>query len=148
MNTEMLDKAVEYTKQFIDAAMPVAKQAYEIGLLTLRIDAIQSLVVIFAILITSITLLIVLGRQLNDAVNKARVKDKERGDSYSSPIKYEETTFSYYLPLDGIVHVGLLIISTIALFPSLIGLFNIWLWVKLFSPDLWLAHIAILKIIN
>jgi hypothetical protein len=140
MNPSELDKAVAYTKQFIDAALPVAKQAYEIGLITLRIDAAQSAVVGLIMLV-----LAVLG------VRKIRADHKAAKAIAALPENKDNTwrkDASNHLPADGFLHVLGALFSCAAGAIALFTLLNVWLWVKLFAPELWLARQAIAKIID
>lgn len=141
METSELDKAVEYTKQFIEAAMPVAKKAYEIGLMTLRIDAVQSLVFAVALL----TFAILVGRKIRrDWVEAKRIAKSpdERGRGYNVDKP------SSHLPADGFFHLIGTLAAASSFAISMIDILNIWLWVKLFAPELWLAHRAIEKLVG
>lgn len=140
MNPSELDKAVAYTKQFIDAALPVAKQAYEIGLLTLRIDAAQS-IVFCLLLIVFATLGIKRVRADYSAAKVTAALPENKSDIWKRDV-------SDHMALDGFLH-G--IVSLICLAVGICAVFNllsVWLWVKLFAPELWLARQAIAKIIN
>lgn len=145
MDAVILDKAVEYTKQFINAATPVVKQAYEIGLVTLQIDAIQALVYCFIGLFIAIGLLIFIIKAIKKASALALLANKDGGKRKN---QYCADDYSDYLAGDGVPHVLSGLISLIIGLSGLINVLNVWLWVKLFQPDLWLAHMAIQKIIN
>jgi hypothetical protein len=140
MQASELDKAVEYTKQFIEAAMPIAKRAYEIGLLTLRIDAVQ--------VIVSATAFLALGLLVARRVRSDWIKAKALAASPENKQSYTSQHISDHLPGDGMLHFFAMVGSMFAIGGACIGLFNIWLWVKLVSPELWLAHRAIEKVLN
>lgn len=125
MEASELDKAVEYTKQFIEAATPIAKRAYDIGLVTLRIDAAQSIVFAVAMLIAAIFIV----RRVRSDWSKAEAADE-------------------YLPADGVPHVLASIFAAIGGIYGVAAILNVWLWMKLVSPELWLAHRAIEKIVG
>lgn len=119
--TDAASKALEVTKNLIDAATPVAKQAYEIGLMTLQVDALASLVPALLVFIASVVLFVYL--------IKAVLAD-------------------YYLPFEGGPHFFGICVSVISAGITLVWLFDIWLWVKLFKPELWLVHQAIEKLVK
>lgn len=121
---DLLDKVVTYTKQFYEAALPVAKKAYEIGLLTLQIDAIASLTYA-ALAMVGCGLLTYLWYRL---------------------FKYDVSLKSNAMNKGLATGVGFLcwVFGGGFLFLKwACDLFSVWLWVKLFHPDLWLAHMAI-----
>lgn len=119
----VLDVAVNYTKQIVDALTPIAKQGYEVGLTTLRIDAVSDLVVAFLLI-----LIFCVG-----AVSLFKWVEPRRGSDEG------EGAFVVTLFLGA---------SFIAWAFSIWHLFSVWIWVKLFHPDLWLAHMAIEKILK
>lgn len=140
MEPSELDKAVTYTKQFIDAATPIAKQAYEIGLVTLRIDAAQEIVLSLSIVVAAFFFLRKVRGDWMAAAEKAKLPENKR-----SVFRCETGD---HLPLGGAGH---FIFGALALFAGVAGIFgvlNVWTWVKLISPQLWLAHRAIEKIIG
>lgn len=144
MNTEIIDKVVEYTKQFIEAAAPVAKQAYEVGLLTLRLDALASLV-------PAIIVLILMGfawKRIFAAF--AAAKDyTERANRHEPGYSKVWSTMR-----DGLHdHLGwywwpVSFFCSVATLLATIQILSLWAWVKLFAPELWLAHQAIDKLIK
>lgn len=140
METSELDKAVAYTKQFIEAITPIAKKAYETGLVTLQIDAAQTLFINLLFLVASI---LVIRKVLQDyAVAKGKAELPEYRDSYN------RCDAGHHLPGDGFLHfLGALVSSLIALISAL-SLIDVWVWVKLFSPQLWLMHQAVEKIVR
>jgi hypothetical protein len=140
MNPSELDKAVTYTKQFIDAAMPVAKQAYEIGLITLRIDAAQAIV--FCLLLTVFATLGIKRVRADYTAAKARAALPEN----KSDVWKRDA--SDHMPLDGFLHSIVSIICLVTGICAAFNLLSVWLWVKLFAPELWLARQAIAKIID
>jgi hypothetical protein len=130
MDTNLLmQKAAEYTEKFVNAAVPVAKKAYEIGLLTIQIDAVQQLV------LSLICALAILGIVLG--FKKIWKWDIHGKHDYN----YPEGLPSTISGLIGSITIGGLAIQAI-------NLFNVWLWVKLFHPDLWLAKQAIEKVLE
>lgn len=119
MEASELDKAVVYTKQFIEAITPIAKQAYEMGLVTLQIDALQTILISF----------VLLGAGL---FGLRRVR---KGWAEKS------TDLRTVYGLVGIV-------SSTAVVAGMLKLLNLWIWAKLFYPQLWLAHQAIEKLMR
>lgn len=75
---QILTQAQAYLSKFIDAAVPVAKQAYEIGLLTIQIDALQTILGAILIAVASFVLLRFLrkSKAKSFAQAKAVAKDK------------------------------------------------------------------------
>jgi len=144
MDSATLDKIVEYTKQFIDATTPIAKQAYDIGLLTLRVDAAGAIIFTAVVLAASA---FGLKRFLRAVRNAAEYADKanKRQEGFVKRWSMLHDTANDHLPMFWFP-VG--IVSSIAGALSLATLLNIWLWVKLFAPQLWLAHKAVEKLVN
>lgn len=140
MNPSELDKAVAYTKQFIDAAMPVAKQAYEIGLITLRIDAAQSIVFCLLLIVFA-----TLGIKRVRADYRAAKVTAALPENKSDVWKRDATG---HMPLDGFPHIVVSIACSAAGIVAVFNLLNVWMWAKLFAPELWLARQAIAKIID
>lgn len=124
---DLVSKAAEYTEKFVQAALPVAKKAYEIGLLTLRIDGIQSI-------ITSVLFLIIGGL----GAYYARYSWKY-ATQYSNEHPGEEDNPLY------VWSVVVYIAAAITLSTALYHLIDVWVWIKMIQPDLWLAHAAIQK---
>lgn len=137
-----IDKVVEYTKQFIEAATPIAKQAYETGLVTLRIDAAQILIFGFSAVLVAILLL----RWVRSEWVKAKAKaDAARPESQRDVWKRRPSS---HLAADGIPHALAMIAAGFALLIGTSFLLNIWTWAKLFAPELWLAHMAVSKLLG
>lgn len=139
MAASELDKAVEYTKQFIEAATPIAKQAYEIGLLTLRIDAAQGLVTSLLVLVACFFVLRRISADWAAAKVTAALPENRR--SYTNEP-------GNYLPMMGIPHCAVGLMAIISGVICAFGLVNIWNWTKLFAPELWLAHQAVEKLVR
>lgn len=140
MDTPDIDKIVGYTKQFIDAATPIAKQAYEIGLVTLRIDAAQAILVGFVVGLAAVLILRKVIADVKEAGRKAQLPENN-GRLYQGDA-------SYHLPGMGILHFISGMAALLAGIFSACLLLNAWVWVKLISPELWLAHKAVEKLIN
>jgi hypothetical protein len=147
---DMMDKIVMMTKNFIEAATPVAKQAYEIGLLTLQIDALSVLLPMTILWCFGLYLVIKYGKtgtnidtQIRTHQCKLRDDWKLSGNerySIEKAIKILENEQKFYvLPLLG---GGILVLFTS------FWVFSTWLWVKLFKPELWLAHMAVEKVMG
>jgi hypothetical protein len=135
-----LDKAVEYTKQFIDAMTPVAKQAYEIGLFTLQIDAAQALVMAVVIIAVCVYSLRRVRGDWLAATAKALLPNNQ--------LNYFKSGATDHLPMDGIPHIVVTMAATIGVIVCTFNLVNVWNWTKLVAPQLWLAHQAIEKLIK
>lgn len=111
-----IDKTVELINGFVEAATPVVQQAYEVGLLTLRIDAASQLIpatifIIFCVMCGNKT--------------------------YKRLVDLDDSIAFFSLP-----------VIALAIVFSALTVFDFWLWVKLFAPDLWLAHQAIEMIVR
>lgn len=135
-----IDQMIQYTKQFIEAAAPVAKQAYEIGLVTLRIDAAQTIV--FALLALAVSALVIkkiLG-DYKEAKRVAALPENQR----SMLTKGADD----HLPAGGVFHFIGGVLAALSGGGAVIALANVWVWVELFAPQLWLAHMAVQKIIG
>ncbi|HJV52809.1 MAG TPA: hypothetical protein VJ652_15180 [Noviherbaspirillum sp.] len=165
MDTSNIDKVVDYTKQFIEAATPIAKQAYEIGLLTVRIDAAASLI---PSIILTIVCSIIAVRLLSNALKKKSESDswcnekardeRDRKNAGAPPQNSVYKQIHLIEPRDWkefcpIVlspewhYVAGGICSGVVLL-CIPFIMDVWLWVKLFAPDLWLAHQAIEKLLK
>ena len=142
---QILTQAQAYLGKFIDAAVPVAKQAYEIGLLTIQIDALQTILGAVLIAVASFVLLRFLrnSKAKSFVQAKAVAKDKFNYEKESVQIEYATKNWTTYSELVlsnwGLSHVP----SLFGILLSTVMLCNIWLWVKLFKPELWLAKQAI-----
>lgn len=119
--SKLMEQAAAYTQKFVDAAMPVAQKAYEIGLLTIQIDALQSIV----LSIVGFIWCYVFYKLVKISIKK----------DWTS-----EVAIPMYV-LGGLSTVG----TTIC---SVVTFFNIWIWVALFKPELWLAKQAIEKVLE
>lgn len=137
---ENLDLVLAYTKQFIDAVTPVAKQAYEIGLLTLRIDAAHSILLNVAGVIAVIFILRLIWTDWNKAKAKAALPENANN-------MWKNSADDHMIGM-GIPHVAISIIAFVIGFISTLGLLNVWMWTKLFAPELWLAHQAVEKLLK
>lgn len=125
-----LDLVIDYTKKFIDAATPVAKQAYEIGLMTLQIDALATLIPCFLVFVAWI-----IGTYYWQKSLRTSLKREEE----SSYPDLGSVWFAYGMPY---------FVTTVAALMAIANVFSVWLWVKLFKPELWLAHEAIEKLVR
>ena len=143
---QILTQAQEYLNKFVDAAVPIAKQAYEIGLLTIRIDALQTILWAVCIAVPSFMLILFLrkSKAKSFAQAKAVAKDKFNYEKESAQIEYATKNWTDYSVFGafewGLSHVPALL----GILLSTIMLCNIWLWIKLFKPELWLAKQAIM----
>lgn len=120
---EVVELAVGYTKQIVEALTPIAKQAYDVGLLTLRIDAAGELAIAALLLIIVVVGFICAYKRLKMAAAST-----------------EDIAFSFMfltIPAGLVLGIG-----------GVWKLFYIWAWVKLFSPELWLAHQAVEKLLK
>lgn len=136
----ILEKAAAYTQKFVDAAIPVAKQAYEIGLMTLQIDAAGDFVIAIVLCIISYTLFRLLFAHKARCQAAADLANEKRGYVYRS-----------WDDFSGFDNFGLGLCVMLSLIPAVVSLIvwlNIWLYVKLFKPELWLAKQAIDAVIN
>lgn len=147
METEdLISKAAEYTEKFVNAAVPVAKKAYEIGLLTIQIDAIQTIIGCLLAIIVSFFLF----RLVRNVKKEAVVKFKAYAEKYKNDdLAMRNKDWTNFAPgWDG----GCLFLVTfLSLIPGVTGIIrmcDIWLWVKLSHPDLWLAWQAIEKVLE
>lgn len=128
---EYMNAAMVMIQKIIAAATPVAKQAYEIALLTLQIDAGSVLFFGLIILIVSLVVMNYLRKTYSVAVAKAK-----------------ENRSTIALPGDGAIHAFGTCFALGGFLVSGIILLNVWLWVKLIRPELWLAHMAIEKLVK
>jgi hypothetical protein len=119
---EVVELAVGYTKQIVEALTPIAKQAYDIGLLTLRIDAVSVLIPMSILFIVAVI-----------ATHKY--------------IKYHQK-FEELWESDPAITIFGGFFCVVSLCVSSINVFSTWLWVKAFSPELWLAHQAVERLLK
>lgn len=140
MNPSDLDKAVAYVHQFIEAATPIAKKAYEIGLITLRIDAAQ--VIAFSLIVLLAAFFVVktvradyVAAKATAAMpeNRCNVWTRDAGDHM----------FGH-----GIPHIIATVFTTLGAAAAAVNLLNVWIWVKLIAPEFWLASQAVHKIVG
>jgi heme/copper-type cytochrome/quinol oxidase subunit 2 len=118
----ILGQATAYVQKFIDAAIPVAKQAYEIGLMTLQIDALS-------VLIPAFMLVLVLTWAFSYWYRKIRPNIESCMD----------------IELNWVLVGSAYMIGMVW---PVVQIFNMWLWIKLFKPELWLAKQAISAVLN
>ncbi len=120
-------------QKIIIAATPVAKKAWEISMLTLQIDALAAIIPMVGGLVLSVVLYKTLWKRIDKYIAGA----------------YEVTKYGPFDKGDwkrwGMALSCVLVAVGVSL---LYGLMNVWLWVKLFQPELWLAHMAIEKLIK
>jgi hypothetical protein len=121
---EGVDLMVNYTKQFVEALTPVAKQAYEIGLKTLQIDAASTLIYAFL----SMLLIAFIAYWMVRLIKWAQKEDQFDTMMFG-------TTFGSVACLLIFIFSGSRLLS-------------VWLWTKLFAPELWLAHQAVEKLLK
>jgi hypothetical protein len=123
---EVVELAVGYTKQIVEALTPLAKQAYEIGLVTLQVDAAASL---FYGFLGCLPAFLTIGACI--WVSKTRhVPDGERIEAALCTAGAGS------------------VVSFLAILMVGYQFLSVWLWVKLFSPELWLAHQAVEKLLK
>lgn len=128
---EYVNTAIVMIQKLIAVATPIAKQAYEISLLTLQIDAGSTLFRAVTTVIIGCFLLYIAYRIAKwDLLNNEDEKVGPQGMA---------TTF-----LGGPIGIGGLILICV----NAAMLLEVWLWVKLFKPELWLVHMAIEKIVK
>lgn len=141
--SEILSKTGEYLTKFVDAAIPVAKQAYEIGLLTIRIDAAQTLIPPILVLIISILVFRKCLKVYKDAKAVAIEKRimSRWGDSY-------DWAKAGHISMEGGAVAIPWFFSCVGVVVSVIIMCNIWLWIQLFKPELWLAKQAINAVLS
>jgi hypothetical protein len=134
-----MDAIIAYTKQFIDASSPALKHAYDVGLTTLQIDAAQSVLVIFVGFVLfglcfwySVSTFLSARKALTAKVaagsNRNVLKDEEVWDS---------------MPTGGVMQSLILLFGFLCGAAAFVFVLDIWMWVKLFNPQLWLVHHAI-----
>ncbi|KAF3997521.1 hypothetical protein [Glaciimonas immobilis] len=135
---ENIDVVVAYTKQFIDAAAPIAKQGYEIGLMTIRIDALRVLIPSLVVLVFVLLAFRKIRIDYSAAKILANLPDQRSHMRHPSD----------HMAGDGIPYLIVGFVSIVIAFPAVTAILNIWIWAKLFAPQLWLAHQAIEKLIK
>lgn len=134
---QYVQEALDLTKQLIEAATPIVKQAYEIGLLTLRIDAAQDVVCALGLLIFGS---LGLWKVIKD------VKEAKRTSQLPENIHKSYNDLDKYLTGGGVFHFFGGFAALAAFGFGVVQTLSLWMWVKLFSPELWLAHQAIEKL--
>lgn len=140
--SEILSKTGEYLTKFVDAAIPVAKQAYEIGLLTIRVDAAQTLIPTILVLVISILVFRKCLKVYKDA--KAVAVEKKIMDYWGDPAWVKAGN----IPMDGAAVCIPWVLSCLGIVISAGIMCNIWLWIQLFKPELWLAKQAINAVLS
>lgn len=120
---QYINAAMAAIQKFIEAATPVAIKAYEIGLMTLQVDAASQLIP--ALLVCPFMI------WLTYRIYKWDILEKKTAHEISG----------IFTCFGGASCVGLFIWQATVLL-------NIWLWVKLFKPELWLVHAAIEKVMK
>lgn len=138
---EYVNAAMVMIQKLIAVATPVAKQAYEISLLTLQIDTIQDVLTLLTGVIIGAILLGTLRRYVNTSKAEAAAHN-------IANTSYRQREWLYYTPLDMPGYVCIWLLCAIPSIIGLLGMLNIWLWVKLFRPELWLVHMAIEKLVK
>lgn len=122
-----IDKIAEYTNKVIESLTPIAQKAYETGLTVIRIDALQAIISLILLLFICIPLSIYLFKKIRTERDKSIFQQSDLvmcGGSIA-------LVFSF-------------VISVV----SAIGLCNIWIWIKLFQPELWLAKTLLEKVLR
>lgn len=142
---EVVELVVGYTKQMVDALTPIAKQAYEVGLMTLRIDAASVLIpsaivfiiasIVWFLVIRNISYAHKYAKNANDGVEGYKKKYSSLDDGIDDHINPA-------LVIPGTIF------GTVTFLISGFNLISVWTWVKLFSPELWLAHQAVEKLLK
>lgn len=142
---EVVELTAWYTKQIVEALTPIAKQAYDVGLLTLRIDALATLIPSAIIFLLCAYILYRVVQHVKDASEYA-----ENANAGHEGFKKRYT----YLDDSASDHINVYFIAPASAFGILglvagfINIINLWLWTKLFSPELWLAHQAVEKLLK
>lgn len=157
---EYVNQAMAMMQKVIAAATPIAAKAWEISMLTLQIDALATMVPFILLIVGSVVAVVLLRRyraqellkyeQACKALEERNALKlelaKANGMRYYDPER--QPSHREYSSFDGM---GLVLTWMAALTPGIIGvaaLCNVWLWVKLFQPELWLAHAAIEKLVK
>ena len=162
---EVVELAVGYTKQIVEALTPIAKQAYEIGLVTIQVDAAAEIITAFLIFALTgfVSYKFFKSERKADTekqqwcFTQAQAEERRRGEGkppqnpeYSTIYLTNPKDWRWRCPMDGAneFKVGIAIACAVVCIASLVILCKVWLWVKLFSPDLWLAHQAVEKLLK
>lgn len=124
---EYVNQAMVMMQKVIAAATPIAVKAWEISLLTLQIDALATIV---PLTVGAIVMAVVTHKTYTWMVSMMPKWDRE----YCHPMSFFGPAFV----------IGLASVVAVLVFQ----LVNVWLWVKLFMPELWLAHMAIEKLVK
>ncbi len=144
-STDIVDKVVGLTQKFIEAAMPIAKQAYEVGLTTVRVDALSLLIPSFLGVLLSVWLFRKFRKELVADVERYKVEyaaftKRNNSSYYDKPPEKPDT--------DSSIVFWFYVMTWIPALLAMFNLLNVWLWVKLLDPQLWLAHIAVERILK
>lgn len=126
---EYVNEAMAMFQKVIAAATPIAQKAWEISMLTLQIDALSALVLLVVGAIGC-----VIGLRVVWLLHKRIVANGMNAGW--EPLAY----LCVILPAS----IGMVVV----LIQNAYAMCNAWLWVKLFKPELWLAHMAIEKLIK
>lgn len=143
----ILEQAAAYTEKFVQAAIPVAKKAYEIGLLTLQIDALQTIVPCVLVLILSSVIIWKCIRTYQNAM-KLAIEKKIKKTTYTYIDNDYDWVKAGNIPLDGAIVCIPGFCALIGMIVSFVLMCDVWLWIKLFKPELWLAKQAITAVLN
>jgi len=138
--TTVMNAVTAQVGKMVEVMTPIAKQAYETGLLVIRIDGLATLVPAVLTLLFSTYLI----RKFY--VSYKQYRDMATAHNAESPSRWEKD-FTHYAPVSGMFIIFGGALSAIAAGISIITLLNVWLWVQVFIPQLWLAHEAMLTLL-
>lgn len=128
---EYVNATMAMIQKLIAVATPVAKQAYEISLLTLQIDAGAALFKALLFVLFGFFTLCFSYRAIQWDLLK---NEKEE-------VVPQGMVAVFLGGSAGIVGIACICVN-------ISTLLSIWLWVKLFRPELWLVHMAIEKLVK
>jgi hypothetical protein len=140
VNSVLNAVTVQVTKM-VEYLTPIAKQAYEVGLLVIRIDGLATLIPMIIMFLVSIGFLYKSWTAYTKYRDLAIKFNLENTDRYPRD-------FTDFAPGAGIATIFIGVFSIMGLILSLTVLLQVWLWVKVFYPQLWLAHEAMLKVLS
>lgn len=121
-----IDKVAEYIKQVADAASPALQQGYQLGLTAIQFDALRDIVFGAIFLTYAIFVFRRLRTWLSDHAKSSYADDLALG------VK------AYGGGATGII----------AALISVLTLLDVWVWVKLFHPEAYLARALIAKAVG